>query len=31
MSSIKFWLRYPAVTLILTAMIVIVGIHAFEM
>ena len=29
MSSIKFWLRYPAVTLILTAMIVIVGIHAF--
>jgi multidrug efflux pump subunit AcrB/outer membrane protein TolC len=29
MNSIKFWLRYPAVTLILTAMIVIVGIHAF--
>ena len=29
MNSIKFWLRYPAVTLILTAMVVIVGIHAF--
>ena len=29
MSSIKFWLRYPSVTLILTAMIVIVGVHAF--
>jgi multidrug efflux pump subunit AcrB/outer membrane protein TolC len=29
MNSIKFWLRYPAVTLILTALIVIVGIHAF--
>ena len=29
MNSIKFWLRYPAVTLVLTAMIVIVGIHAF--
>ena len=29
MNSIKFWLRYPSVTLILTAMIVIVGIHAF--
>jgi multidrug efflux pump subunit AcrB/outer membrane protein TolC len=29
MNSIKFWLRYPAVTLILMAMIVIVGIHAF--
>lgn len=29
MNSIKFWLRYPAVTLILTAMIVIAGVHAF--
>lgn len=29
MSPIKFSLRYPAVTLILTAMVVIVGIHAF--
>ena len=29
MSSIKFWLRYPSVTLILTAMIVFVGVHAF--
>jgi multidrug efflux pump subunit AcrB/outer membrane protein TolC len=29
MKSIKFWLRYPAVTLILMAMIVMVGIHAF--
>jgi multidrug efflux pump subunit AcrB/outer membrane protein TolC len=29
MSPIKFSLRYPAVTLILTAMVVTVGIHAF--
>ena len=29
MSPIKFSLRYPAVTLILTAMVVLVGIHAF--
>jgi multidrug efflux pump subunit AcrB/outer membrane protein TolC len=29
MSPIKFSLRYPAVTLILTAMVVFVGIHAF--
>src|SRR5208283_1609679 len=29
MSPIKFSLRYPSVTLILTAMVVIVGIHAF--
>jgi multidrug efflux pump subunit AcrB/outer membrane protein TolC len=29
MRSIKFALRYPAVTLILTAMVVLVGIHAF--
>jgi multidrug efflux pump subunit AcrB/outer membrane protein TolC len=29
MNSVKFWLRYPAVTLILTAMLVILGIHAF--
>jgi multidrug efflux pump subunit AcrB/outer membrane protein TolC len=29
MSSIKFWIRYPAVTLILTAMIVFAGVHAF--
>ena len=29
MNSIKFWLRYPAVTIILTAMIVFVGVHAF--
>jgi len=29
MSPIKFSLRYPAVTLILTAMVVAVGIHAF--
>jgi len=29
MSPIKFSLRYPAVTLILTAMVVSVGIHAF--
>ena len=29
MSPIKFSLRYPPVTLILTAMVVIVGIHAF--
>ncbi len=29
MNPIKFSLRYPAVTLILTAMIVIVGVHAF--
>jgi multidrug efflux pump subunit AcrB/outer membrane protein TolC len=29
MKSIKFSLRYPAVTLLLTAMVVIVGIHAF--
>ena len=29
MSPIKFSLRYPAVTLILTAMLVTVGIHAF--
>ena len=29
MNPIKFSLRYPAVTLILTAMVVIVGIHAF--
>ncbi len=29
MSPIKFSLRYPAVTLILTAAVVIVGIHAF--
>jgi multidrug efflux pump subunit AcrB len=29
MKSIKFWLRYPAVTIILTAMIVFIGIHAF--
>ena len=29
MNSIKFWLRYPAVTLILTALIVIAGVHAF--
>jgi len=29
MKPIKFSLRYPAVTLILTAMVVLVGIHAF--
>ena len=29
MSSIKFWIRYPAVTLVLTAMIVYAGVHAF--
>ncbi len=29
MNSIKFWLRYPAVTIILTAMIVFLGVHAF--
>ena len=29
MNSIKFWLRYPAVTIILTTMIVFAGIHAF--
>lgn len=29
MTSIKFWLRYPAVTIILTAMIVSIGVHAF--
>ncbi len=29
MNPIKFSLRYPAVTLILTAMVVIIGIHAF--
>src|ERR1039457_7066395 len=29
MNSIKFWLRYPAVTIILTAMLVFVGVHAF--
>src|SRR5512143_1529238 len=29
MKSIKFSLRYPAVTLLLTAMVVIVGTHAF--
>jgi multidrug efflux pump subunit AcrB len=29
MSPIKFSLRYPQVTLILTAMVVIIGIHAF--
>ena len=29
MKPIKFSLRYPAVTLILTAMVVMVGIHAF--
>ncbi len=29
MSSTKFWIRYPAVTLILTAMIVAAGVHAF--
>jgi multidrug efflux pump subunit AcrB/outer membrane protein TolC len=29
MTSIKFWLRYPAVTIILTAMIVFIGVHAF--
>ena len=29
MNPIKFSLRYPAVTLILTAMVVMVGIHAF--
>ncbi len=29
MKSIKFWLRYPAVTIILTAMIVFLGVHAF--
>jgi len=29
MSPIKFSLRYPAVTLILTALVVMVGIHAF--
>ncbi|MHB1349269.1 MAG: efflux RND transporter permease subunit [Desulfobulbaceae bacterium] len=29
MNSIKFWLRYPAVTIILTAMIVFTGVHAF--
>jgi multidrug efflux pump subunit AcrB/outer membrane protein TolC len=29
MNPIKFSLRYPAVTLILTAMVVFVGIHAF--
>jgi multidrug efflux pump subunit AcrB/outer membrane protein TolC len=29
MSPIKFSLRYPSVTLILTAMVVILGIHAF--
>src|SRR5512134_4165523 len=29
MDSIKFWIRYPAVTLILTAMIVFAGVHAF--
>ena len=29
MNPIKFSLRYPSVTLILTAMIVIVGVHAF--
>ncbi|MDZ4183563.1 MAG: efflux RND transporter permease subunit [Desulfuromonadales bacterium] len=29
MNSIKFWLRYPAVTIILTLMLVFVGVHAF--
>jgi multidrug efflux pump subunit AcrB/outer membrane protein TolC len=29
MTPIKFSLRYPAVTLILTAMVVLIGIHAF--
>ena len=29
MNSIKFWLRYPAVTIILTVMLVFVGVHAF--
>jgi len=29
MNSIKFWLRYPAVTIILTAIIVFLGVHAF--
>ena len=29
MNSIKFWLRYPAVTIILTGMIVLIGVHAF--
>jgi multidrug efflux pump subunit AcrB/outer membrane protein TolC len=29
MSSIKFWIRYPAVTVVLTAMIVALGVHAF--
>ena len=29
MNSIKFWLRYPAVTIILTTMIVFAGVHAF--
>src|SRR5512147_494317 len=29
MKPIKFSLRYPAVTLILTAMVVFVGVHAF--
>ena len=29
MTPIKFSLRYPAVTLILTAMVVMIGIHAF--
>jgi multidrug efflux pump subunit AcrB/outer membrane protein TolC len=29
MKSVKFWLHYPSVTIILTAMVVILGIHAF--
>ena len=29
MNSIKFWLRYPSVTIILTVMLVFVGVHAF--
>jgi len=29
MNSIKFWLRYPAVTIILTVMMVFIGVHAF--
>ena len=29
MKPIKFSLRYPAVTLILTALVVMVGMHAF--